>query len=104
MLAPTMSQFFVFLLSTLFKAVHNSSLTSFLLCSSFQTPKEIEIIVVGVAANIFSKAVKEKNREKIKARVLDWRSRADKVIAEEEKKVRDLEVKAKDKCFIWIVS
>ncbi|KAK9017159.1 hypothetical protein V6N11_079642 [Hibiscus sabdariffa] len=44
----------------------------------------------------------EKNREKIKAQVLDWRSRVDKVIAEEEKKVRDLEDKAKDKCFIGL--
>ncbi|KAL4378491.1 hypothetical protein GQ457_02G035270 [Hibiscus cannabinus] len=86
---------------------------AFLLCSSFQTPKEIEIIVVGAAANIFSEAAKgifhdvkhhigyhdvdaaEKNRKKIKAQVQDWRSRVDKVIAEEEKKVRDLEVKAK---------
>ncbi|KAK9017173.1 hypothetical protein V6N11_079655 [Hibiscus sabdariffa] len=46
--------------------------------------------------------VAKKDGEKIKAEVLDWCSRVDKAISEEEKKVKDLEVKAKNKCFIGL--
>ncbi|KAL4379812.1 hypothetical protein GQ457_02G035660 [Hibiscus cannabinus] len=44
----------------------------------------------------------ERNGEKIKADVLDWRNRVDKVITEEEKKVKALEVKAKSKCLFGL--
>ncbi|KAL4351253.1 hypothetical protein GQ457_06G020240 [Hibiscus cannabinus] len=95
-----------------------------LLCLSLQFKLQtMEVIVVGAAASICHEAgkvilhsvkrrirhrtrvehdvdVAEKNGEKIKANVLDWRSRVDKAIAEEEKKAKDLQAKAKDKCFI----
>ncbi|KAK8508870.1 hypothetical protein V6N12_034972 [Hibiscus sabdariffa] len=44
----------------------------------------------------------ERNGEKIKADVLDWRYRVDQVIAKEEKKVKALEVKAKSRCFFGL--
>ncbi|KAL4377735.1 hypothetical protein GQ457_02G035620 [Hibiscus cannabinus] len=43
--------------------------------------------------------VAKRNGEKIKADVLDWRNRVDKLISEEEKEVKALEVKAMSKCF-----
>ncbi|TYG47127.1 hypothetical protein ES288_D11G313200v1 [Gossypium darwinii] len=46
--------------------------------------------------------VAERNGEKIKADVLDWRHRVEKVVTEKEKKVKDLEVKAKTKCFFGL--
>ncbi|KAL4377872.1 hypothetical protein GQ457_02G035330 [Hibiscus cannabinus] len=46
--------------------------------------------------------VAERNGEKIKADVLDWRNRVDKAIIEEEKKLKALEVKAKNKCFFGL--
>ncbi|KAK8329133.1 hypothetical protein V6Z12_A11G298500 [Gossypium hirsutum] len=46
--------------------------------------------------------VAERNGEKIKADVLDWRHRVEKVVTEKEKKVKDLEVKAKTKCFLGL--
>ncbi|XVF31255.1 hypothetical protein REPUB_Repub16aG0129700 [Reevesia pubescens] len=44
----------------------------------------------------------DRNGEKIKADVEHWRNTVDKVITEEEKKVKDLEDKAKNKCFIGL--
>ncbi|XP_040960563.1 uncharacterized protein [Gossypium hirsutum] len=46
--------------------------------------------------------VAERNGEKIKADVLNWRHRVEKVVTEKEKKVKDLEVKAKTKCFFGL--
>ncbi|KAG8479169.1 hypothetical protein CXB51_029721 [Gossypium anomalum] len=46
--------------------------------------------------------VAKRNLEKIKADVLDWRQRVEKVVTEQEKKVKDLEVKAKPKCFFGL--
>ncbi|KAB2005786.1 hypothetical protein ES319_D11G295000v1 [Gossypium barbadense] len=46
--------------------------------------------------------VAERNGEKIKADVLDWRQRVEKVVTEKEKKVKDLEVKAKTKRFFGL--
>ncbi|KAK8508819.1 hypothetical protein V6N12_034921 [Hibiscus sabdariffa] len=43
--------------------------------------------------------VAERNVEKIKADVQGWCERVDKLIPEEEDKVKDLQVKAKNKCF-----
>ncbi|KAK6288725.1 hypothetical protein POUND7_000266 [Theobroma cacao] len=44
----------------------------------------------------------DRNGEKIKADVQHWSNTVDKVIIEEEKKVKDLEDKAKNKCFIGL--
>ncbi|KAB2059082.1 hypothetical protein ES319_A11G278400v1 [Gossypium barbadense] len=46
--------------------------------------------------------VAERNGEKSKADVLDWSHRVEKVVTEQEKKVKDLEVKAKTKCFFGL--
>ncbi|KAK8329132.1 hypothetical protein V6Z12_A11G298400 [Gossypium hirsutum] len=46
--------------------------------------------------------VAERNGEKSKADVLDWSHRVEKVVTEQEKKVKDLEVKAKAKCFFGL--
>ncbi|KAK8508820.1 hypothetical protein V6N12_034922 [Hibiscus sabdariffa] len=46
--------------------------------------------------------VAERNGEKIKADVLDWRNRVDKLIIEEEKEVNALEEKKKIKCFFGL--
>ncbi|MBA0860012.1 hypothetical protein Goshw_013130, partial [Gossypium schwendimanii] len=46
--------------------------------------------------------VAERNGEKIKADVLDWRHRVDEAITEKEKKVKELEVKATTKCFFGL--
>ncbi|XP_017976589.1 PREDICTED: disease resistance protein RFL1 [Theobroma cacao] len=43
-----------------------------------------------------------RNGEKIKADVEHWRKTVDKVINEEDKRVKDLEEKAKNKCFIGL--
>ncbi|XP_017976581.1 PREDICTED: probable disease resistance protein At4g27220 [Theobroma cacao] len=44
----------------------------------------------------------DRNGEKIKADVQHWSNTVDKVINEEEKKVKDLQEKAKNKCFIGL--
>ncbi|KAK8486417.1 hypothetical protein V6N11_047256 [Hibiscus sabdariffa] len=44
----------------------------------------------------------ERIGEKIKAHVLDWRNRVDKLITEEENQVKDLQVKARNKCFFGL--
>ncbi|KAL4376976.1 hypothetical protein GQ457_02G035920 [Hibiscus cannabinus] len=46
--------------------------------------------------------VAERNGEKIKAHVLDWHNRADKLITEEVNQVKDLQVKASNKCFFGL--
>ncbi|GMI79279.1 hypothetical protein HRI_001597200 [Hibiscus trionum] len=46
--------------------------------------------------------VAERNVEKIKPDVQGWCDRVDKVIVEEEDKVKDLQVKAKNKCFFGV--
>ncbi|GMI79278.1 hypothetical protein like AT4G27220 [Hibiscus trionum] len=46
--------------------------------------------------------VAERNVEKIKPDVQGWCDRVDKVIAEEEDKVKDLQLKAKNKCFFGV--
>ncbi|KAK9017048.1 hypothetical protein V6N11_079535 [Hibiscus sabdariffa] len=45
---------------------------------------------------------KERNVEKIKADVQCWCNRVDTVIPEEENRVKDLQVRAKNKCFFGL--